>query len=254
MTEARRSTPDRALRAVMVGQIAIALAVVALDLAPAARQAADPATFAPPGSGPATRPYRPDVRPGGTPGAPAMQPMPERLEFSADGTAVTLLGQIAEGDADRFAAYLQERRDAGARATLLRLDSSGGSVADALEIGRATRAAGMATEVAEGAVCLSACPYILAGGVERRVAEGGRVGVHQHYFGENSILPAFLAVEDVQRGQAAVMDYLDRMGVDPMLMRDALTTPPDEIFLLDAEALRDYRLVTTEDSGEAGAG
>ncbi|WP_236938038.1 hypothetical protein [Frigidibacter mobilis] len=96
----------------------------------------------------------------------------------------------------------------------------------------------------ESAVCLSACPYILAGGVSRSADPAAVVGVHQHYFGENTLLPAFLAVEDVQRGQGAVIEYLDEMGVDAMLMAPALKTPPDEIYILDAEDLRRYRLVT----------
>lgn len=40
------------------------------------------------------------------------------------------------------------------------------------------------------------------------------------------------AVEDIQRGQGDVMVYLIGMGIDPALMRHALATPPDGIYLL----------------------
>ncbi len=70
------------------------------------------------------------------------------------------------------------------------------------------------------------------------------MGVHQHYFGENSLLPAFLAVEDVQRGQAEVMRYLDEMGVDPRLMMHGMETPAREIYMLDAARLAELRLST----------
>ena len=87
-------------------------------------------------------------------------------------------------------------------------------------------------------ICLSACPYILAGGVTRRVEDGAWVGIHQHYFDENTALPAFLAVSDIQRGQGEVMAYLIEMGIDPGLMQPALMTPPDEIYLLLPEELQ----------------
>ncbi len=199
-----------------------------------------------------TRRYAPrDVtqrapRPGTRP-LPSTADMPTRLLFETaaweGGTAMTLTGEIAEGDGTRFADWLGTLREMPPVAFL---DSPGGSVADALQIGRALRAAGVATAMAETDVCLSACPYMLAAGIERTVAEGAWVGVHQHYFGENTALPAFLAVEDIQRGQAEVMGYLIEMGIDPAVMRHAMATPPDEIYLLLPEELESYRFVTTD--------
>lgn len=61
------------------------------------------------------------------------------------------------------------------------------------------------------------------------------VGVHQHYFGPNTYLPAFLLVSDIQAGQGEVMPYLAEMGIDPMIMVKALITPPDDICILVPE-------------------
>lgn len=241
------SSPQRAIRAVLVSQVLLAMAIVGLDLLRSPGTAA-PGLFAPPAQGPSVRPYRPDLRPAdpAQPGAPAMRPMADALEFAADAEAIRLTGQIAPGDADRFATWLDRNRPAALR---VMLDSSGGSVSDALAIGRTIRAAGYATEVGEGAVCLSACPYMLAGGVSRQVASGGIVGVHQHYFGRNTILPAFMAINDLQRAQAGVMDYLTQMGVDLRLMTHALRTPPEEINLLDAALMEELRLTTPAAQG-----
>jgi len=68
--------------------------------------------------------------------------------------------------------------------------------------------------------------------------------VHQHYFGESTILPAGFAVEDIQTGQGRVMAYLDEMGIDPLVMRHALVTPPDEIYVLVPAELRAYGFIT----------
>ena len=43
---------------------------------------------------------------------------------------------------------------------------------------------------------------------------------------------------------ARSMRYLEEMAVDPLLWRLASETPPQEIYLLTAEELRDFRLAT----------
>ena len=235
-------TAGGVIKAILAAQLAIGVFLVARDLGgwpgltPPAPQLDTPVR-----PGDQTRRYRLPTRPGGTP-IPARGDLPNRLTLVPDGEgAWSLRGNIAAGDAERIIPALD--RDAPER---IALNSPGGSVMDALEIGRALRAAGTTTVVEADAICLSACPYLLAGGEERSAAEGALVGVHQHYFGQSTVLPAFMAVEDVQRGQAEVMEYLVDMNVDPLLMRHALATPPGEIYLLVAEELRDYRLVTVD--------
>lgn len=230
----------RVIRAILAAQIVMAAVLVAGDLGgvlPRLDPRA-PALDDPVAPGDQTRRYRLPRDPGTRP-IPARGDLPSRLTLvpGSDGD-VALRGTIAPGDAPRIVEAL--RRDAPRS---LSLNSPGGSVPDALAIGRAIREAGIATSVAEDAVCLSACPYLLAGGVERSAAAGALVGVHQHFFGQSTVLPAFLAVEDVQRGQGEVMEYLQSMGVDPMIMRHALATPPDEIYLLVPEERSRYRLV-----------
>jgi len=170
------------------------------------------------------------------------EPLPERLTLTvvSAGAAVLLEGEIAGGDAVRILKQISELRTQPLRAIL---NSPGGSVSDALELGRGLRQAGMETEMRSDDICYSACPYVLAAGVTRRVPEDAYVGVHQHYFGESTILPAFAAVEDIQRGQGLVMRYLDQMGIDPLVMQHALVTPPDEIYVLLPEELVEYGFI-----------
>ncbi|OCX64565.1 hypothetical protein BFP70_11065 [Thioclava sp. SK-1] len=234
----------RAIKALIVVQIAIGATLIVLDLSDSF-SGASPLT-APGPSGPETRPYSPNERPSGVPGlTPRSQPMPERLEFTGTGTELTLTGQIAPGDAARITDELTLRAETGQPVTQIALDSTGGSVQDALDIGRIVRDSGIGTRVDSGAICLSACPYLFAGGITRSVATDGKIGVHQHYFGKNAILPAFMAVEDVQRGQANVMGYLLEMGIDPAVMEPAMRTAPNRIYLLTPEELRRFALTTT---------
>ncbi|MEH6521716.1 hypothetical protein [Sulfitobacter sp.] len=169
-------------------------------------------------------------------------PLPKRLTLTvvSGGAAILIEGEIADGDAPRIIKQVEELREAPTRVIL---NSPGGSVHDALELGRALRLAGFETEMREGDICYSACPYLLAAGVKRSIPEEAFVGVHQHYFGESTILPAFAAVEDIQRGQGLVMRYLDQMGIDPLIMQHALITPPDEIYVLLPEELIRYGFI-----------
>ncbi|MDZ7710804.1 MAG: hypothetical protein U5K36_12625 [Roseovarius sp.] len=180
---------------------------------------------------------RPATRPARDPGD-----MPPRLVLTAmNETTYRLEGTIADGDSDRIIKLLEEARP---RPERIVLQSPGGSVTDALSLGRHLRAEGIETRMLSGEYCFSACPYILAGGAARDIPDEALVGVHQHYFGESSILPASFAVEDIQAGQGEVMIYLDAMGIDPLVMHHALTTPPDEIYILVPAELRDYGFVS----------
>lgn len=255
-TTPRPSPTRRALTAILVFQLGLAGLLVFGDVgrdfalpspgpaAPAFDQPARPGDQTrrfDPGDFPATRPAPggPDTRPSG--------PMPDRLTLEATAESLILTGTIAPGDGPRLKTLIADRLATwpGSPPEII-VNSPGGSVGDALTLGRALRDTGLSTAMRDTDICLSACPYIFAAGVERRAAEGARIGVHQHYFGENTLLPAFTAVSDIQRGQGAVMEYLDEMGVDPMLMAHGLATPPDEIYLLLPEELTRYNLVTEE--------
>ncbi|MHA6347089.1 COG3904 family protein [Roseivivax sp. CAU 1761] len=180
---------------------------------------------------------RPATRPGRDPGA-----LPDRLVLSRiDAETWRLEGGIGEGDAERIAARLGDLKPLP---ETLVLQSPGGSVTDALTLGREIRRLGLVTRMLPGEFCYSACPYLLAAGTARRVPDAAAVGVHQHYFGESTLLPARFAIEDIQRGQAEVMVYLAEMGVDPAMTRHAMATPPDEIYLMLPGELDEYALRT----------
>jgi len=241
----------RGVRWMLGAQIALAAAIVGGDLQRIAPGlftggGAAPGLDAPVRPGDQTRRFAPaDLRraPAG-PGFPSGD-TPPRLTWTPtefDGApALVLTGEIAPGDAARFADHLDSLASPPASVAL---HSPGGSVADALVIGRRLRADGIATRITPDAACFSACPYILAAGVARHVSRSAMVGVHQHYFGQSAVLPAFLAIEDVQRGQAEVMAYLDAMGVDPLLMAKAMATPPGDIYILVEAELTAFALAT----------
>lgn len=173
--------------------------------------------------------------------------LPPQLSFSLQteedrGALIVATGPIEPGDADRFDAFLEGLAEVPGQVAL---HSPGGNVDEALEIGRRLRARDLSTTILPGTICLSACPYILAAGVERAVSLRGSVGLHQHYYETPGYLPAFLAVEDIQRSQGRAMEYLIEMGIDPGVMRFGLSTAPEDIYVLVEAELIESRIATT---------
>jgi len=188
-----------------------------------------------------TRRFNPDRAPPGGRPMPST-PLPDRLTLTVveGGKRALLEGGIVPGDAERIEKQLAELAP---KPEGVILNSPGGSVQDALMLGRYLRSADLTTALRSGDICYSACPYLLAAGTSRTIPEDASVGVHQHYFGESTLLPAFVAVNDIQRGQGEVMTYLDRMGIDPLVMQHALVTPPSEIYVLLPEELARYGFI-----------
>ena len=172
--------------------------------------------------------------------------MPERLRFSIenspkDGPVLLVYGAIENGDFNRFVEFFQRQARPPRK---IAFSSPGGSVREALELGRFVRDNKINTIMLPGMYCFSACPYMFGAGVKRKVYSSAALGMHQHYYDESVILPAFLAVEDIQINQGVTMQYLIDMGIDPSLMLYSLNTPPDEIYILIESELLDTKLAT----------
>lgn len=246
----RRPQVARVLAVALGVQVVIGALLVLGDLEPGRLALPGLGPDAPRLSEPVTpgdqrRRFRPDrdlpaTRPARDPGE-----LPTRLALTpVEGATHRLEGAIVAGDADRIIERLAE---VSPRPDWLVLQSPGGAVDEALALGRHLRREGIGTRILAGEYCHSACPYVFAGGAEREAEPDAQIGVHQHYFGESTILPAAFAVEDIQTGQGRVLAYLHEMGIDPLVMRHALVTPPDEIYVLLREELRDYGFI--EDDG-----
>ncbi|WP_245676648.1 hypothetical protein [Devosia elaeis] len=195
----------------------------------------------------------PASTPDGTGGArPAVTSSPDLLDAPLDialegGGVLRLTGTIDPGAADRFAAEIAAR---GEYVETILLDSPGGSVEDALAIGRLIGESGLKTRVADGGLCASSCPIVFASGTERQAGRAAAIGVHQIYAAALGADPvdalgvAGMAMANAQSMTAEITRHLGLSGVDPSLWLHALETPPDRLYYFTPEEMDDLRLVT----------
>jgi len=185
------------------------------------------------------------LRPRGDRGAPKHQSDAAlnalmSFELLVDGR-LNAVGTIAPGTAKTFAEEIAKR---GSYVKTIVLHSPGGSVADALEMGRLIRQKGFNTAVETGRYCASSCPLMFAGGVERYAGDKAVVGVHQVF----SISQVGAAVADsseaVQRVAAECQRYLREMGVDLEVWMRAMETPRDALYYFKQDELLSLKLAT----------
>ena len=171
-------------------------------------------------------------------------------------------GSIDPGSAARFAAEIEAR---GEYVKIVSLNSPGGALDDAMAMARLVRDKGIATDVADGAICASSCPLFFAGGLTRTASPKAALGVHQFYAALQTTTAPAQAMSDAQATTARISRHLSGMGIDPALWLHALDTPPQALYYFSPDELARYRLVTTPvvtarktgagaSSGKVGAG
>jgi hypothetical protein len=91
---------------------------------------------------------------------------------------VSIAGGIAEGDADSLKAVIKSANDSGRLVSGIRLNSPGGSILEGTKLAEIIRFGKIATVVANGATCASACFIVFAAGDPKYVSYSASVGVH----------------------------------------------------------------------------
>jgi hypothetical protein len=177
-------------------------------------------------------------------------------------SAVGIVTQDSPKDFDEFAHGRQLTGD-----TVV-LNSSGGSVNDAIALGRRWRSLGLLTTVgisvldhtAQGdhaivapqAHCESMCVFLLLSGSARYVPEGAHVRVHQIWMGDRAddAKAATYTAQDlmiVERDVGRLAKYTFDMGGAGDLLSLSLNVPPwEDLHELSREELRLTNLVTTD--------
>ena len=122
-------------------------------------------------------------------------------------------------------------------ATILALNSPGGSVHASLRIASQVRQRGMTTYVPPGMGCYSACAFVFLAGAGRQAV--GELGVHQ----------ISAEVADLVLAQSTLGDVLDAMqefGVPQQVISRMLRTPPDDMYVFTEAELGELGIARGE--------
>jgi hypothetical protein len=178
---------------------------------------------------------------------------------------VSAVGIVTSDSPKEFDEFARHRQLDGATIVL---DSSGGSVNDAIALGRRFRGLGamttvgvtVRTQTAQGerasivpqAWCESMCVFLLLSGKTRYVPEAAHVRVHQIWMGDRAddAKAATYTAQDmmiVERDIGRLAKYTFDMGGAGDLLSLALNVPPwEDLHELSAAELRLTNLVTTD--------
>ncbi|WP_342711887.1 hypothetical protein AAFG13_09790 [Bradyrhizobium sp. B124] len=178
---------------------------------------------------------------------------------------VSAVGIITADSPKEFDEFARSRQLGGATIVL---DSSGGSVNDAIALGRRFRGLGALTTVgtsvvnaaAQGdrasvlpdAYCESMCVFLLLSGKTRYVPPAAHIRVHQIWMGDRAddAKAASYTAQDlmiVERDIGRLAKYTFEMGGAGELLSLALSVPPwEDLHELSATELRLTNLVTTD--------
>ena len=242
-------TPDDdVLRWLYRALLVATLAVLVLDYTDFQDVVAERTAALPTTEQPSAQPLPARPKEGGRRAAPLRQTdakLRDKMTFElVGGGRLVATGTIRPGTADVFAAEVAKR---GSYIKTVTLQSPGGSVQDALAMGRLIREKKFATEVEAGKYCASSCPLLFAGGVERRAGDKAAIGVHQVSAAGQAELSQANAMENAQRISATAQKYLRDMGVDLAVWVHAMETPSDELYYFTPAELLELKLATAVD-------
>jgi hypothetical protein len=184
---------------------------------------------------------------------------------------VSAVGIVTEDTPRDFDEFARGRQLGG---VTIVLDSSGGSVNDAIALGRRWRNLGVLTTVgvsaqtntaqsapasmAPAAYCESMCVFLLLSGKTRYVPEAAHIRVHQIWLGDraNDAKAAAYSADDltiVERDIGRLAKYTFDMGGAGDLLLLSLNVPPwKDLHELSREELRRTNLVTTNTIDQPG--
>jgi hypothetical protein len=161
---------------------------------------------------------------------------------------VSISGKIGPGDASKLQQEVTRIEGATQKATLksrvslVYLDSPGGGMAAAMELGRFIRSKQIATQVVKNDNCASSCVLVLAAGVKRIPV--GNVIVHSFYS------PDILGTNDFAKAEAmyaqvsaSVSDYLKEMRISSQLLEEMMRVPHSSARQLTIDQMFQWGLI-----------
>lgn len=169
--------------------------------------------------------------------------VPIDVDYSIGIAKLRISGEITSMDVNQVKNMVQSRR--AWDILTIYLDSSGGDIYAAMEIGRLIRKARASCVISTGAKCYSACVFVLAGAVKRYVTDD-QVGIHRPYSTYVGKRDYESTQNEYRRTETAVRDYLREMNLPEQLFEAMVLVPPEKIRILSDKELQAFGLSGTD--------
>lgn len=158
----------------------------------------------------------------------------QALDFTRLGGTFAMDGYIEKGDYDKFLNTLQKWEHPP---TIFWINSSGGSVSEAMKIGNFVRNSFITLWT--GDKCYSSCFLIYAAAFSRKAT--GEVGIHRVYFepkeyGKLDVLEARKAYKLLEK---ETIKYLERIDVPNFIVEEMFKTSSSELKIYTSEQAND---------------
>ncbi len=153
---------------------------------------------------------------------------PPRAAPARERVVLVMSGMIGRG------AYREFRRAiARSKPEAVVLDGPGGILGEALLIAEEVRRRGLATVVAPGRRCASACAIVFLAGRTKHMGSGAEVGLHSASFEDGRADP---------EATGMMAGYLSHLGVPASTLRRMASTAPSDIRWLTRSEQRALRI------------
>ncbi len=171
------------------------------------------------------------------------QALAAEFSIGPHGFGVLIEGEIKSGDFLRFSSYLSANINTNSKINyeIVYLNSPGGSVEEALKFADLFSKYFSTVAVIGGGNCFSACTIIWAGGVDRLLEKGARLGFHRLSFARKEV--------DVKKSKATVdpenqkvAAFFRSVGFPTLLLDKMNETPPTDIYVVDMRWLIEHEL------------
>jgi hypothetical protein len=176
------------------------------------------------------------------------------VKIVTDLAHIEITGEIVKSDAEKLQKALAQfiASSVPDANPIVILDSPGGNVAVALEMGRILRHSLAHTAVTQDGTCGSSCVFVFAGGVMRDIYSNGQLGLHRPRFDYDSFadLPKDQAMAAYSAAVSKCADFMKEMGIPEQVLSHMLRVPSQQVTLLNRERAEKYGLVGTDPAWE----
>lgn len=151
-------------------------------------------------------------------------------------------GVITEKDLSIVRAIAERATKNRQRINFFRLNSKGGDVDAAIQIGRHLRRLSAIAAVVGADECLSACVFVLAGATQRLLSDTAAIGIHRPYLIRTDLREYSAVQKDHTRLAATAKSFLEDMNLPTSLYDAMMRVPPESMRLLKRQELAGFGL------------